>query len=439
MSFRRTVWVVLLTALATMAVMWYLQSQAPKPATRPAATKPAGESPTKPAALAATAPAPRAAPTPTTAPAPEPTTAPAPQPAPKATWKTTVVPQREISLGSLDERTGYKMQLDLTSAGAAVEAIRLSEYHETVADTRQHRNDPDAYFAAVGTDPKLKGNYRLLHPIVAGEKKTFPLATERLLIEQGPRTVTLYLSGPRWSAGKVVETDGTQKLTFTCHIWRNDKDFARLEKTYSLAGGKEGSYSVGVDLKLVNLTGEKLKLSLVQLGPAGVPRENLRDDRRSTAYGRQVGKEVKVFKADLNKAEKMDLGLAKALAEPLGHSDGAEPILWIGQINKFFAVLAYIVPEDDKALHASKANAAFFNAAVDASPGPRTLLPGVMLGPYEIDAGATRAVTLDVSPDRRSATCSTRTRATMPWPTPRRWTSAAASGVSAPSAGLPCV
>ena len=420
MNFRRAVWVALLAALGVMLVMMYLQEQARKQPLLAEQGKTSTPRPPERASTPATKPAP--APMPATAPAPSPPAAvttkevtvpidkpPRPKPGQPDRWS---ILGGDIServkrgdaydrvLGSLDQDAGYTMRVELTSVGAAISRIELTEHFVTVADKRRHKKDPKTYHQAVADDPKLKGNYTLLKPPEPGIEKNLSLATHEVSLDgkslplgdvymrTDPQTTETIIRS-RWSSELVV-TDpyGTQRVTFVCQIGRNGKDFARLEKTYSLA---KGSHSVEVELRVVNLAGEKFKYSLIQLGPTGLSREGLRSDERNVTYARLVEGNVDVVKESIAKAKEL-VSIEQALKKPLGHSIEAKSMLWIAQTNKFFAAIAYVVPAKAEALDAPEAQASFFNASLDSN----SFLPGMVLGAYELEANQAKSVKLDL-------------------------------------------
>ena len=440
MDFRRTVWVMLLAGLVTMLVMTYLQKHdknAPTPQPAPASSPAAGDQAdaakplaTRPAAKAPAAPEPAEI-TPEGPKAEPPgtgfvTTKKVPTPPDGDTSKKPPEPTRwqvrggditsrlqsgrshDQLLGSLDPASGYKMQIELTSIGAAISRIKLSEHFATVADKRRFNKDSKTYLQAVADDPKLKGHYELLKPREPGMETNLSLATHQIFINGSPlplgdiqrsidpQSQRTKVESRWWSEDVVTDSDGTQRVTFFCRITRNDADFARIEKTYSLA---KGSHSIDVELRVVNLSGEKFSYSLVQFGVTGLSREELyRQDNREVVYGQLVkgdaGATKRIGIGDAADAKPEEIGLAAGMANPLGSSGAAEPGLWIANVNKFFAGIVYVVPakKTEGVLSAPEAKATFFNAILD----EETLMPGLTLGVYDLEAGATQSVRLDV-------------------------------------------
>ncbi|MHC4715906.1 MAG: YidC/Oxa1 family insertase periplasmic-domain containing protein [Planctomycetota bacterium] len=404
MDARRFLWILVGVALATMVVMLVLQKtiKAPSPEQpgdaaakdAPAMKAAPGAEPPKPSAPAArpeTKPAVVTVPTPSaTAPAPS-ATAPT-QPLPK--WSVPVQPVREVILGSVDQDTGYKFQVQLTSQGAAVKTLKLSEHFTTVADKRRWDKDPHTYPQALKDDPKLKGNYSLLNPVAFEGPTRHAFATRRVYFPAEPRDHRMLdVSGPRWRTGEVTtDDDGTQRVEFTALVQRDGKDHLRLVKTYTV---RKDSYSVEVDLRAENLSGGEVEVVLTQFAATGVPREDVQRDQRYGPYGKYIKGELKVPKPPLAKAKGRTAGLAGS--EDLGRSAGPDATVWAGVANKFFACLTYVKPAaESEALAAPAAQADYRLAVIDETARSRTFLSYVRLGPYRLAPGAAQDVNMDV-------------------------------------------
>lgn len=344
----------------------------------------------------------------TTTPTPAAPTAPAApagsQAAAKTRWPVSKSPVHEVVLGSNEKPTdgspGFKLQVSLTSLGAAIKTAKLTDYFATVADKRRYKRAKSyaAYLQAVEKDPRLKGTYSLLNPVSAGGREFYPLATRRITIITGKERIPLDLSGPRWLAGEVRTQKNekgeiqSQSVTFSARVYRNDAPFLLLKKTYTL---RTGSYSVIVDLEVVNLNkAGVVEFSLTQFSTTGLSKEDVRGDRRMLAYGLFKGGKVKVESLSSRDIGKMKVGLANARS--LGRSDAAEPVLWAGQTNKFFAALTYIIPKDSGQLPAPSAQAEFFGVALEETSQPRTAMAVMNLGPYELKGGVSTDVRLDL-------------------------------------------
>jgi YidC/Oxa1 family membrane protein insertase len=396
---RNILFLALLFIAGPLTLMLFMQNKAmqPQPTTAPTAT-----APTSAPATASTAPAK------TKAGETNSTTATQPARSAKTRWPVSIEPVKEVVLGSTDEKEGFKFQVKLTSLGAAVETIQLTDYFATVSDKRRHDREEDhqAYLKAVADDPKLEGFYTLVRPVSVGDRKFYPLATRRITITDGKEQVQLDLSGSRWEVGEVLpekNSEGkvqSQSVTFSAWIDRNKEPFLLLKKTYTL---KVDDYSIDVRMKAENLRKDsKVEFSMMQYSATGLSKEDLRGDNRTLVYGQYEDGKAKVEILAAKELEDMSLGLKGA--KEYGRSDSAEPVMWIGHTNKFFAALTYIVPKESGKLTAPEAVASFFGVALDESGESKTFLTGMNLGPYELEPGGSTDVSLDffAGPKKRS-------------------------------------
>ncbi|MCK4626449.1 MAG: YidC/Oxa1 family insertase periplasmic-domain containing protein, partial [Phycisphaerae bacterium] len=291
---------------------------------------------------------------------------------------------------------------------AAVETIKLTDYFATVSDKRRYKreNDHQAYLQAVDKDPKLEGFYTLLRPVIVGGKTFYPLATRRITITDDKERISLDLSGSRWEAGKVLaekNSEGkieSQSVTFSARIYRDKEPFLLLKKTYTL---KVDNYSIDVRMEAQNLRKDsKVEFSMMQYSATGLSREDIRSDNRTLAYGQYEDGKAKVEILAAKELEDMSSGLKGA--KEYGRSDSSEPIMWIGQTNKFFAALTYVVPKESGKLTAPRAEASFFGVALEESGESMTFLAGMNLGPYELAPSGSTDVSLDLfaGPKKRS-------------------------------------
>ena len=331
----------------------------------------------------------------------------------KVEWAYKKFPIREIILGSNDPAKKYKLQVQLTNIAAAIKTTKLTDYFFTVKDKKlcKKLKNHKEYLEQVKKNPKLKGHYSLLNPVNFDGGKIHPFATRRITFYIDSREVHIDLSGPFWRLTNVKkDKDGTNTAaTFTCTIYRNSKPFVKLLKTYTIrpktSNPANRCYSIDVKLEVINLSKQKVKFSLWQFAATGVPREDIQSDNRMIAYGHIEGGEgFKVETLSLKDLGKMEL-LTASLENLryLGKSDSSDAGLWIGQINKFFAALAYIIPQDASSLSAPLARANFFTAALQETPTSRTFLSGMTFGPFEINASQNKSIHIDffVGPKKR--------------------------------------
>jgi YidC/Oxa1 family membrane protein insertase len=382
LDLRRLAAVLLIFAAALAMFVVYVQRQAKQrqagqtPATAPAAASPAASSaPARPAA-------------PTTQPViPEAASA----PTPSVKWFGTRATPGEFAIGSL-EPNGYLLQLQLTSRGAGIYTAKLADYFTTVADKRLHAKDPRGYESAQAARPdKYKGHYSVLNPMPGGGRPVLPLATRGLSIEvQGQPDAAIVLDdldSKHWA----LEDLSADRIRLSYVLYRGiDWDQARqapvlkLTKSYQLA---KGDFSVTVSLKVENLSDLPLRVSLDQLGPTGVPREDPRADNRRAVYGKLNLDDQKVR---ITAKPANELGKMEPWREiTLGSSDQPSPLLWVGHLDKFFGAIMYLLPETAGQLHSPTWKAQFYVLAAPEGPHPqsRAFVTGMKIPDLQLPPG----------------------------------------------------
>lgn len=183
-------------------------------------------------------------------------------------------PEQTITLGALYEtcrRTNdpdkYKFQIELTTRGAAVKTVILSEFND------RHKDNPKPFV--------------LLKPIPAGRQDIHTLANTTLRLSAGPNTSQQKLSFPldrlNWTVleqapdkavfeallGQVQTRDGQRILTVPQ---------IRLRKTYRI---QPASYDLSCELTIENLTEGTLHHQIEIQGTSAVLPEDIRTDERS--------------------------------------------------------------------------------------------------------------------------------------------------------------
>ena len=389
-NYRRLLWLSVGVSVVVMAVMLYLQrrdrstipARAATTATAPAtmaASAPcpaavtqdvvaaSAKAPAEAPATAATAVAPAA---PATAPAATAAAASAPG---EDTWGNDCYEPHSVTLGRFGPDSHYKMQVRLENNGAAISWVKLADYFLTVQDTRRHDKNPATYEEALAArQDSLKGHYEILGP-VGSQQVLLPLETQYIRFPR--QAIKINLSGPRWQAGEVRSTAEGDSVAFTSVVTHNGQPFVTITKTYTLP---KNSYSLQIRLDVANHTAAPVEFKISQLGPLGMPREGLQADNRSLVWARMTSA-VKATITPIAKADKRPLGLAGA--ETIGHGDDPEPVLWVGDTNKFFASVLYVRPENPESLPAPTAKTRFFDAIDLDLAKARVYVTGEEFGP----------------------------------------------------------
>jgi YidC/Oxa1 family membrane protein insertase len=274
--------------------------------------------------------------------------------------------EETVTLGTLYEfcqRTTdpaqYKYQIELTTRGAAVKSVTLSEFND---------RDPD--------NPKP---FVLLNPILAETSPIYSLTSRSFRIA-GPnasafpdqafplqRLNWMLLQHDQDSAvfearlGRVETRDGQRVLAETQ---------IRLQKTYRI---RRGSYDLTCELTMENLTGQALQTVLEMQGTAAMTMEDIRTDERNliAAYRAESGSiesrtlgypQIRGFVKELNCPQKKEgfallfEGIGNLLKKIFGSKDPKTALLlksekanshlvWAAAANKYFAAIVRPVQE----------------------------------------------------------------------------------------------
>jgi len=248
------------------------------------------------------------------------------------------------TLGSVFKDTGYKFEVELTSKGAGVSRVVLSEY-----DNRDYK-DPQPLV--------------LLSGVEAGADRTiFSLANGNFeLVEKKQR---FPLDKLNW---RLVEEFDPEKAVFEAVLKDAEgTDAVKLTKTYSIM---RDSYDLDCEITIENLSSEALKIRFDLQGPGGIGREGARGDMRNiiAAFVMPDGA-VESIKFDNNKLRKLkksyikqdmmyraatteqarvDASHKKTLIKSdmqLRHKDANTHFLWASVTNKYFAAILRAVPQ----------------------------------------------------------------------------------------------
>jgi len=377
------------------------------PASRPSATaaRRGGAAAVTAATAAASRPAPASRPAKPAQANPAPASAPADTPVKTISLYARLAEPRSIVLGSLGPKSEYVFQLALDSRGAAVRSLKLADYFATVADKRRYQKDAATYRQALKEHPdKYKGFYRLLNPVGRDPAtQHLSLATGRLRISiEGESTPVepVDLDRLNWQllpTTSPATAPAAEIASFQVTLATDPRlaePLLRIVKTYKV---NARDYSIEVSLSFENLSGKVVTVTVDQLGPTGLPREGLRADMRRAAYGslQSSDKQRRVqvrLKNITDATAKMRLGEAKLI----GDSDGTDPIVWLGFVNKFFGSMMYLKPVIAERLAAPSYRAKFLVRAVAEADGQRTYVPDVRINQLSVRPGKLAYVRFDV-------------------------------------------
>ncbi len=302
---------------AAMAVfyLWLLvapmvmpRSEAPSPEEAPSGTTASGTGGSRPAT--ATRPATSSSPSPVVATGPGPATMQARAGQATVTGGSDNTP---IVLGNAGDGSAFPMALEINPLGASVSRVAIRGHYETV---------------------KEELPYRIIEPVkVSDEQDETGFARSfvtRFRFED--LKLDAALNEATW---KVVER-GEERVVLSVDISAPDgQPLARVFKRYELEPQslQERTCDLGLSLKIENVSGRSLQAILIQQGPIGFKREQLRGEDRNIVYGYWENGRVesdgyqrrKVFKRG-----RIELG---------GDDDQGNRVAWVSEGNKYFACI----------------------------------------------------------------------------------------------------
>jgi len=252
--------------------------------------------------------------------------------------------ETRVTLGSTDPKSGFKLELELSSKGAAIEKATFSEFDD---------RDPD--------DPQPL-------VILSPAGGTLPMANKGFVFVQ--QQLLLRLNDLHWKSGGVERGyDGSQTARFEALIKNKNtgEEIVKLTKTYRIV---PGSYLLGCEITIENLSADEHEVRFNLAGPIGIAREAIRADMRKVVGGFRASDESiistrKVILTSFFGKFKDELGLKDASREyqqarssqlregaqkhlRISHQRGEARFLWAATTNKYFAAILRPVPDDAK-------------------------------------------------------------------------------------------
>lgn len=248
---------------------------------------------------------------PPTASAPAPPRSPAPPPIEGLH----VVPAAEaqaFTFGSLDPPSGFRMKVQLSSYGASVRNIWLSDYHQTV--------EGDDF-------------YTIQSPVEASGYQLFPLAARAVTVNE--RRVAL--ESVPWELVK----PGRYRVTLYDAA---DRPVLRITRTYSLAQGPT-AYELRCDQRFENLSSKPLQLVWEQYAQGDVPNDDaayLGDRRMLIAGYHDLDYDPRrhfIYTKNAMLARRMYLD--GAAFWPNDKLPAKRELVWVANVNRYFAAAVY--------------------------------------------------------------------------------------------------
>ena len=229
---------------------------------------------------------------------------------------------KTIMLGSVDPKSGFEYQLELSSKGAGIRKTTFSRW-----DDRDYKNPKP--LVVVSPIPQSNGT------------EVLAMANTRFVFVE--QQLQLPLDRLDWRSFDVQTADvNSQAAGFEAVIKNEDtgEPVLKLTKTYKVS---RDSYMLDCDLTIENVSGTEQRISFDLAGPGGLNREDFRSDVRKVVAGfrdsnGQVGA-VSVAHGKLLKPKNLD---DRKLLTPGGK------LLWVAAVNKYFAAIAVPVPDEGK-------------------------------------------------------------------------------------------
>ena len=210
---------------------------------------------------------------------------------------------------------GYKAQITINGASAALEEVLLSEHKFHVTDKQT------GY-------PLIRACYD------EHQHKKFGLGLGSLKLKN--RSEVFDLSSGCWRVSSRSPADSPeQNVEFTASISdKANRPVLDIVKSYRYV---PEDYELSFAVRLVNRGGQEIEIeSLELLGMMGLAREDPRSDRRQVAAGYEMAgsKEITIERVQLATFEKPQNAAKALLEKPKGAS-----LRWLAVTNKFFAAI----------------------------------------------------------------------------------------------------
>jgi len=229
-------------------------------------------------------------------------------------------PAGSVTLGSVDPKSGFKFQLQLSTRGAGIERATFSGF-----DDRDYK-DPQPL--------------EILTPVQLSAGDILSMANTNFVFVN--QELQLPLDKLHWKSYDVEKGyDGSQTARFAAIIKTSaGEPVIKLTKTYRVT---LDSYLLDCDLTVENLAGSEQKVRFNLAGPVGPGREDFRADMRKAVAGfRDSQGNITTARLDLKKLSKAKTAEARRLSKP-----GAN-FLWAAATNKYFAAILVPLPDGGK-------------------------------------------------------------------------------------------
>jgi YidC/Oxa1 family membrane protein insertase len=221
-----------------------------------------------------------------------------------------------LDLGNVENASAsdYRIHLQLGNQGASVVSAWLTDHHLKV-DARDR--------------------YQILTPVVlSAGAYCYSFTTSSINIAD---EFDIFLGKQLWNS-ELRETPEGQQAVFWLDVQKDEQDFVRVIKTYTLnkQNSDDAHNALAITLGFENRSEESVRINSTQLGPVGVPEEDPRTDNRKISVGVRESGSITLIQQQVTKLT------PKLRAEPLFRQTDPQ-MVWLALANKFFGVI--VAPE----------------------------------------------------------------------------------------------
>jgi len=235
-------------------------------------------------------------------------------------------------LGSDNPQAGYNLAIHLASTNACVLAADVTEA-KPGADPNglqyRYRKELESdlpYPLLRQLDPQTG---ELLDRIDPGAAQDGSLITTRLRLFRGKQVLHVPLEQQNWHL-RIEEGEDQERAIFWLTLTDNGRELLKLEKILTLGKGR---YDLEMVHRVHNLTDEPIRLSLEQLGAAGMQREDSRTDYRKIVA---VSKAEQHYKVDVYPRSKL---FKRQEPAELTEGPDSKHLVYAAVVNKYFACI----------------------------------------------------------------------------------------------------
>ena len=252
--------------------------------------------------------------------------------------------EQTVTLGAVyddiertDDESRYKFQVEVTSKGAAVKTLTLSEFK----DRNTEHPAPLVLLSPLGNGKEV---YSLANTAlkvapadaVQFDTKAFPLDKLNWKLVETEKAGEVRFEADLFDSTSAVNTDKPGMAAVPAML--------KIIKTYSI---QPGSYDLTCDVTVKNLSGEPIKVLMQMQGPGGMNREGVRQDARKikAAYQSAEAAEINVEALDVAAMQKKIKKNDKEAFRVKG-KNAENDLIWSALTNKYFAAIVRPVPTE---------------------------------------------------------------------------------------------